>query len=113
MRNRDKRTAERFGVLDKVENLERDLLTIPGVVEVEYDLDGFYDDMRQVIVLTKYCVPMNDYDYFQKRSDILHNVVAIAARHGLSRTGDGIEDYGEHFYFVFSCDWQTREGETV
>ena len=100
MRERERKTAQQFNILDKVEKLEKDLLTIDRVMEVEFDLDGFYDNMNQVIFLTKYDIPADTEDYFNKRKKLIADVIKIAHNHGLTRTEDRIEDYGEHFYFV-------------
>lgn len=102
-RERDIQTAERFGITAQCESLEADLLKIPGVVDVEYDLDGFYDDMHQVIFLTKYDLHPRRPDYWQARREMLHAIISTAEAHGLFPTGDRIEDYGEHFYFVRRC----------
>lgn len=103
MRERTIKTAEQFSILNKVENLEKDLMAVDGVADVEFDLDGFYDNMNQVIVLTKYNIQGSAGKYFKKRRQLLCDVQDVAYTHDLRRTGDRIEDYGEHFYFVFTC----------
>ena len=104
MKDRDKTTAERFNILEKVQKLESELLEIDGVIEVEFDLDGFYDSMHQVIFLTKYSIPVNLENYFEKRKELTSNVIEVSKQNGLIRTEDRIEDYGEHFYFVMRHD---------
>lgn len=108
---RTKKTAEEFGITDKLEALTSDLMQIKGVVNVEYDLDGFWDNMRQVIFLPKYDIPVEADDYFKQRSEMLKNVLETAKQHGLTRTEDSIEDYGEHFYIVTQHDksWLAKE----
>lgn len=98
--NRQRATAVKFNILEKVEKLEAELLKIDGVKGVDFDLDGFYDNMKQVIFLTKYDIPVSDVDYFDKRKTLIKNVLTVAENNGLKRTEDAIEDYGEHFYFV-------------
>lgn len=49
MNDRTSATAARFGISEQCAALQRDLLTLPGAVKVEFDLDGFYDHMEQVI----------------------------------------------------------------
>lgn len=64
MRKRTQKTAETFGILEKVEKLERDLLKVNGVTEVDFDLDNLHDGLKQVIFLTRYDIPMNSENYF-------------------------------------------------
>ena len=51
MNDETTRIAERYGITEKCASLERDLLSIDGVTSVEFDLNGFLDDIHQVIVL--------------------------------------------------------------
>ncbi len=78
------------------------------MTSVEFDLDGFWDDLNQVIFLTGYDIPFNT--YYSTRRQMIESIVSIAAAHGLTRTVDSIEDYGAHLYFVFSCDkrWEVK-----
>lgn len=96
--------ADKFGITNKVKQLETALLKVNYAVEIEYDLRGFYDDFGQVIFLVKYDIPVSLSDYYSVRYKFKSDIVSVAREHGLSRTGDRIEDYGEHFYFVFDCD---------
>ncbi len=109
MEERERKTAERFGILEKVEKLEKELLTIAGVAEVDFDLNGFYDNMNQVIFLTKYDIPVGSLTYFAQRKELLDSVKRIAEENDLYPSGDPIEDYGEWFYFVRDCGKTWRE----
>lgn len=102
MNDRSTATAARFGISEQCAALQRDLLTIPGAVEVEFDLDGFYDHLQQVILLVKFDVAYKS--YFRDLRALRQGVIDTAARHGLTRTPDTIENYGEHLYFVFHHD---------
>ncbi len=104
MRDREIETAKRFGVLDRIEALEKELLNIDHVVEVEFDLDGFWSDIRQVIIVPKYDIPVSLPDYYEVRREMLTQILNVAGAFGLNRSGDRIEDYGEHFYIVRECD---------
>ena len=101
---RSRETARLFGVSDKIEKLEEDLLKIPHVTKVEFDLDGFLNDINQVIFVLKYDIPADTTNYFGERSKLIESALEAAGQNGLSRTEDAIEDYGEHFYFVTKCD---------
>lgn len=101
--NRQKETARRFGILARCEALESDLLKIPGVVDIDFDLDGFFDNMHQVIVLVKYDIDISRPDYFDARLELLKSCTMAMLLRGLTPSGDQIEDYGEHFYFVRQC----------
>ncbi len=103
MNTRNANTAARFGISEQCAALQRDLLTIPGAVEVEFDLDGFYD-LEEVILLVKFDIPVVNRNYFRDLAALRQGVIDTAARHGLTRTPDTIENYGEHLYFVFHHD---------
>ena len=100
--------AERYGIAEKCASLERDLLGIDGVTGVEFDLNGFLDDIYQVIVLIGY-----DFHIVTSKLRLAVDVVNTASLHGLEESGDRIEDYGEHLYLVFNCgpSWP-KKGET-
>lgn len=98
MKKREIETAERFNIMDNVTKLENELLTIKGVNSVQYDLNGFYDDMNQVIFLTEHDVP------YENRKQFIKDIIEVAGNNGLTKTEDTIEDYGAHYYFVFHCD---------
>ncbi len=104
MNSRTAATAARFGITEQCAALERDLLDIPCAVEVEFDLDGFYDHLQQVILLVKFDIPAANRDYFRDLAALRQGVIDTAARHGLTRTPDTIQNYGEHLYFVFHHD---------
>ena len=99
--------AKQFNIINNIKKLESELLRTPYVSKVEFDLNGFYDNMKEVIILVKYDIPVLDENYFLKRKEIIAKVIGASNENGLVRTGDRIEDYGEHFYFVFECssDW--------
>lgn len=104
MRERDLEIAKNFGVLERVQEFEKKLLEIDHVVDVEFDLDCFLSDIRQVIFLPKYDIPVSLPDYYEVRRAMLQQVIDVANSFGLKPSGDRIEDYGEHFYIVRSCD---------
>ncbi|WP_346938121.1 hypothetical protein [uncultured Clostridium sp.] len=102
MKEKQIKIAEEFNIIEKIKKLESDLLQVKGVLNVEFDLCGFYDNLNQVIFLTKYNIT-NDENYFEERKNLINNVLKVAQNNGLKRTEDSIEDYGEHFYFVTRC----------
>ena len=118
MRGREISTAERFGILERCRAFEKDLLAIEDIVPdkhddgVPFDLSGFYDDIFQVIVVPKYSVQLDRTDYWKARKNLKARVIAVAEKHDLRPAGDLIEDYGEHFYFVFRCGdaWKAPGG---
>lgn len=94
--------AKMFGVsIQKLEYLEQKILNIPYMTEVDFDaapLEG-----KQLCVLVGYDIPVGATDYWVLRSDFKRAVIKSAKECGLNRTEDVIEDYGEHFYFVFDA----------
>lgn len=113
MRDREKNTALHFEIIDKCKKLEKELLQIDGITDIEFDLDGFWSGIYQVIVLTKYNIPVSLNNYYKVRKSVVNQVVEIAKGNFLNRTEDRIEDYGEHFYFVFECmeEWKIKNIE--
>ena len=97
-------TAARFGISEQCAALQRDLLTLPGAVKVEFDLDGFYDHLEEVILVVKFDIPVVNENYYCDLRALRQGVINTAARHGLTRTPDTIQNYGEHLYFVFHHD---------
>lgn len=104
MKERELETAKKFAIVGNVEKLQKELLQIDGVVDIDFDLDGFYDNMHQVIVLVKYDIPATLEKYFEVRRELKNNVIKVAKENGLRKTEDRIEDYGTWFYFVFKHD---------
>ena len=119
MRMREIETAERFGILERCRAFEKDLLGIEDIVPdksddgVPFDLSGLYDDIFQVIIVPKYAIRPDRNDYWEARKRLKRRVIALAEKYDLRRTGDPIEDHGEHFYFVFRCGrtWTAPGGE--
>lgn len=119
MNSRTRETAERFGILDRMERLEKELLKIPGIAYedrnsgIDFDLDGWYSDIHQVILIPKYDIPVTDPEYYAKRTRMLTRVFLVCQVNGLVPSGDTVEDYGEHYYIVRNCkkDWYEKKGE--
>ena len=104
MENKTTLTAKKFNILEKIEKLEKELLSVPNAVKIEFDLDGFYDDIRQVIFVAKYNIPVSTADYFAQKANFRNAIKEVACANGLLPSGDKIEDYGTSYYFVFDCD---------
>ncbi len=118
----DKQTreiAERFAILHRMEALEKDLLSIPGVAYderadgIEFDIRGFSDGIYQVILIPKYSIPVTADDYYTRRNAMIQHIRLTCMNHGLTYSGDRIEDYGEHLYIVRNCAtyWYNTETE--
>lgn len=109
MRKRDAKIAEQFGILERCNAFESGLLKIKGIVPdesdsgVSFDLTGFLSGIYQVIIVPKYDIRGNRDDYWEARRLLLESIIVLAREYDLHRTEDRIEDYGEHFYFVFRC----------
>ena len=109
MRTKDIKIAEQFGIIVRCKVFESDLLQIKDIVPdkmdggIGFDLTGFLSDIHQVIIVPKYDIRANRDDYWEARQQLCENIVALAGKYDLHPSGDRIEDYGEHFYFVFTC----------
>lgn len=101
MEERELRAAKKFGILDKCQELEQELLQIGRVKKIEFDLDEFYSNIYQVIILATYDIPVTLENYFEARKEVVNNIVNVAGTYGLTRTEDRIEDYGTAFYLSF------------
>lgn len=97
---KQRKTAERFGLTEKIEKLQSDLLKIEYVEDVDFSLDGFYNNMNQVIFLAKYNIPVSAENYYSLRRKMTEEILETAYENNLKRTEDRIEDYGEWLYFV-------------
>lgn len=95
---RNRNTAEQHGILHLVEELQAKLIAIDGVEDVDFDLDGFWSNIPYVIFLPKYNITGEN--YYKRRRILLTKILYEAEQFGLFRTGDSIEDYGQHFYIV-------------
>ena len=91
--------AAAFGILDKLQALEADLLTIEGVSDIDFDIDN-YDEIPHVILIPHYVIPLDEPRYFSLRQNTLSNILITCARFDLWPSGDSIEDMGEHWYIV-------------
>lgn len=113
MREREQKTAQRFGVLERMEALEREIRKIDHVVDIDFDLNGFWSDINQVILIPKYDIPLFISNYYDVRREMLNQILAVSKSYGLHNSGDRIEDYGEHLYIVRDCDrtWQLSKTE--
>ena len=117
MRERDIKTAKKVGILERCQAFEQELLQTKDIVPdksddgIPFDLDGFLSDIFQVIIVPKYDIRADRDDYWEARKALKDNVVALAEKYDLHRSGDYIEDQGEHFYFVFNCGstWRTHQ----
>ena len=116
MRARDIKTAELVGIAERCKAFENDLLKIKDIVPgelddgVSFDLDSFLDGIFQVIIVPQYDIRADRTDYWEARKQLKKSVITLAEKYDLYRTEDPVEDYGEHFYFVFRCgeSWKIR-----
>lgn len=92
-----------FGILPKLQALDEDILRIEGVESTEYDIRD-YPEIRYVILVPKYHIPVSTPDYFNARRRHLQAIFDACAKHGLTPTGDSVEDMGNHWYIVRKCD---------
>ena len=102
----DKRSesdALHYGILDRMQALEDDLSKIPGIVHTEFDIRDF-GEIRHVILVPKYHVPVTTPNYFKVRRQHLKAIFDTCEKHGLLPSGDTVEDMGEHWYIVRTCD---------
>lgn len=95
-----KAIAEKYGVTDKLNELESRILENRYATSVEFDISGFTDKIYQVIMVIGYDIPASLDNYFEERKRFIGDALAAANESGLKRTEDNIEDHGAHFYIV-------------
>ncbi|MBO4847275.1 MAG: hypothetical protein J5525_13400 [Lachnospiraceae bacterium] len=101
--------ASCFGIKRNIEQLKKKLLEVPYVKDVEFDLQGYLDDIYQVIFITKYDIPMHSDGYTQRRQACKYGALQAAYECGLKPSGDAIENHGGYFYYVLnSKDWKVQ-----
>jgi len=113
---RTKAIADRLGIVPQLEKLHRELLEIPYIVDVEYDIRDMAD-IHYLIFLPKRADNFTRDDLTDFRENFgkpgyvgiyrrtITKVLEVAANNGCTRTNDRIEDYGQHWYIVAECDW--------
>ena len=102
---RDTKTMKAFGIEAQMEKLHAELIALPDIKDVEYDLSSFWSDIPYVIFLPEWNIPTAAKDYFDRKAALLQAILAVARNNGLTRTDDRIEDYGSCWYIVTRCAW--------
>ena len=100
LREQDRITAGLYGITERMEKMQRELLQIEGIKDVDFDLSGFLSDIPYVIFLPEYDIDVRLDDYFERRQALLREALQVAAENGMTRTEDRIEDMGAHFFIV-------------
>lgn len=105
------KTAKHFGIYEKLQSLETDLLKIPNVKNIDFDLNGLYDNIHQIIFLAEYDIVRKGATYYTEQQKLVRDIEQTATTHHLYATGDSIEDYGTSLYFVRSYDdtWKRKQ----
>lgn len=82
-------------------SLEASLLHINEITEVSFDESAL--ELNQIIFLVKYNIPVSLPNYYAVQRTLIQKILKTAKLYRLIKSEDRIEDYGEHFYFVFDC----------
>ena len=86
MKKREIDTAARFGLLDRLQALENDLMAIPGTTYIDFDLSGLYDRCPLCFVVG-YDIDVRREDYFEARREWVKAVIMVFLVHDLHTTG--------------------------
>lgn len=108
-RERDIKIMNTFGIETQMKKFHVELMSLPDVQDVEYDLTSFLSDIPYVIFLPKWNIPTAAKDYIDRKTALLQAILAVAHNNGLTRTDDRIEDYGSCWYIVTRCNWNISE----
>lgn len=71
-------TAKEFGIYDELKDFENDLLKIKGVKNIDFDLDGMYDNIGFVVIVD---FDIDTEHFFEDRRQIASKVRATALEH--------------------------------
>lgn len=81
-------------------DLKADILALPGCDKLDMDTRDM-EEIGYIMLLPGYNdIPLSDPQYYEKRKQLLKDILRVAKEHGLSRTEDRIEDYGSCWYIV-------------
>lgn len=84
----------------ELSDLEADILSLPGCDRLDMDTRDM-EEIGYIMLLPGYNdIPLSDPQYYEKRKQLLKDILRVAKEHGLSRTEDRIEDYGSCWYIV-------------
>lgn len=100
---KSEKDAARWGILDRIQALEDDLMKITGIVHVDFDIRD-YGETWQVILIPEYKIDCDPGLYFKTKFAQLDTFLDVCTKHGLKPSGDVLEDMGQHWYIVRSCD---------
>ena len=106
---RSERDAEIFGIAEKMQSLENDLMCIKGIEHVEFDIRNWGDGIHHVILIPKYDIDVTLPTYYEERRNQLNEIISVCEKHDLFSSGDRIEDMGAHWYIVRTCgqSWES------
>ena len=89
---------------EELASLEKDILALPGCDKLDIDADGM-EELGQICILPGYeGIQLSDPQYYEKRKQLLRDILRVVKEHGLSRTEDSIEDYGSCWYIVLNTN---------
>lgn len=85
---------------EELSSLEQDILALPGCDKLDIDTHDM-EEIGYIMILPGYeGIPLSDPQYYEKRKQLLNDILRVVKEHGLTRTEDRIEDYGSCWYIV-------------
>ena len=89
---------------EELASLKKDILALPGCDKVDIDTHDM-EEIGYIMILPGYDgIPVSDPQYYEKRQQLLKDILKVVKEHGLSRTEDRIEDYGSCWYIVLNTN---------
>lgn len=115
LKDSEKEIANKFGITDNLNKLTNDLMNLEYVTNVEYDLDGYYDNMNAPITLVSFDINVKDkeYDitnYLSAKTQLIKQILAVMKNNGVNVEVKEFEDNDTYFYIVaYSTNWNTEK----
>lgn len=94
--------AERYGISERLVALEKALLLINGVQEVEFEASGYMNAIYEMTVTVEYRIPSHE-KYYEMHGKLKKEIIRVANEHDLIIKSE-IEDKGEHFEILFATN---------
>lgn len=106
--------AIKYNIKDNLDKLTSDLMNIQNVTKVEYDLDGYLDNINAPITLVHYDIAEKESasEYIDAEKELKEQVLSVMKENGVNVELEEFENNDTYFYIVaYSTNWNTDKVE--